>query len=562
MPVHLVKSSLRVSAVAGDSYSPTGWVPKVGAVVMGPTPEFDLVLTVEAPGGGEWHEVRSSVDELAEEEGRYVELCAWGDAHEIADVGRCAFTLRAENEIEGVDEPLHRGAFTAVAAGGGGVDVGVPADWLLPLGLVAFDVHDDKDAPPLRVTVFLGGDVQTHELQAHLFRDGRKVAETDDVSRPWTATTTAGTPLASEVVFVFDTVRGWNNLREQDPTWRVDDLWLDVEHGDYEVRIARGKKVVRMIGFSIDGNGRLVTDGRIEPDVAARPTAWLVAAPSGDLDGVDVDVAALEQAAYGGDLATAAIAWSLDGMYWYRAAPTGDGGDGGDGADGGGSAAAPPALQALVDEATTLIRNWEDDLADDRADVDQCQIIIVPDCDRFEEQRAALDLPDHEPVTLLDEPTTLGELTARVLALRDRARAKLAAVQQAHEDALAPYRAVLRNDKLAIFEDYPADGFEYLTSDKKPIGTPEELAAAEYWYFEGVLDLDAEAEIDGERVKGTVRAGACSATASTTTTTRSRSSRSRAPGPPPRSARTSTTRRRSPRRRRAGTRPARPPRPR
>lgn len=502
MPVHLIKSSLRISAITANSYSPEGWVPKLSCVVMGPSPACELVWSVAKPDGSDWLEARAEVPALDEEEGASVDVACWGDEHEIAESGTCAFTLQAVDEIEGVDQRLHEGTFAVGAVSDEGVDVGVPLDWMLPLGLVAFDVHDDTDGPKLLVTAFLGGDVQTHETEAHLFLGGEKVATSTYTSTTWTNQSTGGAPLGAAVLFEFDTVRAWSNLRETDPTWREDDHWLDLHPGDYEVRVARAKKLVRTIAFSIDGSGTLVTDGRIEPDVHARPTAWFGAVAKGDADvtAVDpeVDPKALERAAYGGDLATAALVWNLRGMYWHRkvaAAPDPDALD----------EETAGALQAVVAHGEGQLRNWEQDLASGAADRDQCEHVIVPGVEAYEQLRRGLSLGDDHPVTVLDEAITLGALTERVLALRTAAEAFVQGEVDAHEGALAPFRAVLANDKLAIFEDHPADSFEYLTSNKKVIETPEELADAEYWYFEGLLDLDAEAEVDGERITGKVR---------------------------------------------------------
>jgi hypothetical protein len=506
MPVHLIKTSLRISAITSNSYSPEGYVPKLTCAVMGPTPGCELVWTVQKPDGSDWLEARAEIPELAEEEGKGLEVALWGEEHEIADVGDCAFTLRAVNEIEGVDEALHTGTFTVVAASDTANDFAVSMDWMLPLGLITLDVDDDKDAPELVATAFLGGQVETHEIEAHLFVEGKKVAQSTSTNAQWGNQGTAGTAVGTEVTFEFDTVRAWNNIRESDPTWRQDDHWMDVNPGAYEVRVARGKKLVRTIAFGVGDDGRVViTDGRIEPDVLARPVAWFAAEAKGDLDGTAVDPAALERAAYGGDLATSALVWDLKGMYWFQKLPEAADPDALD-------EATAAALAAVVDDASNLLGSWEADLAEGPESalspsefVNKCELAVIPGVDAYEAARAALDLPDDHAVTVLDDATTLGEATARVLALRAAATAHVQAISQGAEDVLTPFRAVLANDKLAIFEDHPAPGFEYLTSNKELIETPEELAEAEYWYFEGVLDLDAEAEIDGEAIKGKVK---------------------------------------------------------
>lgn len=506
MPVHLIKTSMRISAITSNSYSPKGWSPKLSAVVMGPTPECELVWTVEKPDGSEWIEARVEIPELAEEEGKGVDAALWGEEHEITEAGECAFTIRAVNEIEGIDEALHTGTFTVVKPSDAEGDFAVAMDWMLPLGLITLDVHDDEDAPKLIATAFLGGQVETHETEAHLFVDGTKVSQSTYTNAPWSNLSTTGAAVGAEVTFEFDEVRGWNNLRESDPTWGEGNHWMDVNPGAYEVRVARGKKLVRTIAFGVGDDGRIaITDGRIEPDVHARPVAWFAAEAKGDLDGVEVDPGALARAAYGGDLATSALVWNLTGMYWFRKLPEAPDPDALD-------EATAAALASVVDSAGNLLRSWEADVAEGPASAlspsefaDQCEYSLIPGVDAYEAAREALDLPDDHPVTVLDEATTLGEATVRVLALRDAAKEHLQALAQGTEDALAPFRALLANDKLAIFEDHPAPSFEYLTSNKELIETPEELAEAEYWYFEGPIDIEAEAEVDGTRVTGKVQ---------------------------------------------------------
>ena len=98
---------------------------------------------------------------------------------------------------------------------------------------------------------------------------------------------------------------------------------------------------------------------------------------------------------------------------------------------------------------------------------------------------------------------TLGEAAPRVLALREMAKAHMGEASGAHEAELAPYRALLANDKLAIFEDHPANSFRYYTVDKHVIETPEELAAASLWFFEGSADIESKGTVDGMQVSAT-----------------------------------------------------------
>lgn len=172
------------------------------------------------------------------------------------------------------------------------------------------------------------------------------------------------------------------------------------------------------------------------------------------------------------------------------------------------------ALASLLSKAKTLLGLWEEDM---RRGIDRsappshqsdflsaCEIVIL-DVDAWAAARAALaKVRDDRPVELHDGATTLGQATKRVQALGDLARHHLGAAGQAHDDALAPYRTLLRNDKLAVFEDHPANEYRYYTTGKKIIESPEALAQATVWYFEGSSQTRSAGTFDGGKVDVTV----------------------------------------------------------
>lgn len=172
------------------------------------------------------------------------------------------------------------------------------------------------------------------------------------------------------------------------------------------------------------------------------------------------------------------------------------------------------ALAALVAKAKTLIGLWEDDLRrgidrsappSHRSDfLSACEIVTM-DVDAWSAARAALAaVRDDRPVELSDGATTLGRAAKRVRTLGDLARRHLGAAGQAHDDALAPYRALLRNDKLSVFEEHPANEYRYYTTGRKIIESPEELAQAPMWYFEGSSQTRSSGTFDGGKVDVTV----------------------------------------------------------
>ena len=136
----------------------------------------------------------------------------------------------------------------------------------------------------------------------------------------------------------------------------------------------------------------------------------------------------------------------------------------------------------------------------------QCEV-VRDELGRYAGMREAVAaVPDETPIELFEQSTTVGEIHARVLRMGEFAEQHLAGATQAGEDALAPYRAVLAHDKLAVFEDHPAPDFRYYTTNKKVIESPDELAAAaEYWYFEGTLDMPGTVEVDGRTAQVSVQ---------------------------------------------------------
>jgi len=282
---HLIKHSLRAATATMSSSSPEGWSPKLRAVVLGPTPpDAELVWTTWKPDGSPWFEHRCELSELADEETYEAELQHLEDGTDIDDDGDCRFTLRLVMELDGLDELLHDGVVQVRRIGAADDHVFAAGhDWLLSLGLVALDVDDEADAPMLRVTVFLGGDADAFDCEAHCFKDGKRFAKASDISGGYTFTTNDDTVVGVEVIASFEEIRGWNNLTDEgwgESSWHL----LDGESGKYEIKFLRSGTVTRIVSFDVV-DGRITSADRIEPDASLRPTMWLPAQIEGELDG-------------------------------------------------------------------------------------------------------------------------------------------------------------------------------------------------------------------------------------------------------------------------------------
>ncbi|MCU1387668.1 MAG: hypothetical protein JWL72_1006 [Ilumatobacteraceae bacterium] len=504
MSAHLIKHALRIGAGGNDGYHPEGWNPKLKLTVMGPTPpDSELVWTMYKPDGSTWFEHSAALPELADEEMHTASLQKWDSGTDITEVGSFRFTIRIVMELDGIDELLHDGHLVAARLDENETWYGVDHSAWLTTGLVALDVYDEHDGPKLRATAFLGGSVDSYEVEAHVFHEGKRFAKASYVESGYEFTSNDGQTLAKEFIAEFDSVRGWNNLVGQG--WGHDD-WhlLDAHPGAYEIKFTRGGKVARTMAFQVGDDGRIVKDDVIEPDGAGRPSLWRRAEVVGTFEG-DAVADASAPRAYG-DIESSSIDDSVDGMYWFRNPPAEGDADGGSGLD----EETTERVESVVGKAYNLLWTWEEDMATGgdpsyRSNfLLQCEVVVM-DVDRFADAYAALDgVGDDAEVEVRDGTTTLAQAAQRVLVLGRQAKAHLGDDAAETDSVLEPYRAALRNDKLAVFEDHPAPDFLYHTTNKHVIETPDELAGAGLWCFEGSSDTDVKGTVDGHAVTGSV----------------------------------------------------------
>ncbi|UFS58427.1 hypothetical protein [Subtercola endophyticus] len=476
-----------------------------------------------------WFEHRVAVPELAESQTTTVDLQHWEVDGDLVMADSVFLSLQLVSELEGVVELLPHG-FLAVDAITGEHRFAVDNDWLLTTAFVALDVVDEFDAPKLAVTMFLKGAVDAYQLEAHCFYNGARFAAASDVETRYTFTASDGSVVGQEVVAEFDAVRGWNNL--SDSGWGGDWHLLDANDGQYEVKLLRDSRVARVVAFTVQG-GRIVV-----PESGAETAAW--GADSSAMRGVEFSpefgaVIVLDASVHGdldGDWSagsspvfyavSAGPQASIDDVYAQRVERPKP------------SLAAlddetARALQAYLDRVERLLATWEADLigADligaegpfdysqvlaaeavlrERPGYDELAAAVHHVPDAHEVDRAfALSPSAGEPVDASSQPCTLGALRDRMLALFAAAETRVSAAAGAEDDELAPYRSLLSGDKLSLFEDHPANSFVYTTIGGRIMRTPEEVAEAEYWFFEGPTDVPSTATVEGVDVRVTVR---------------------------------------------------------
>ncbi|WP_116411236.1 hypothetical protein [Subtercola boreus] len=498
----VIKHSLRATAGAFGSYHPAGWHPKLSLTLLGPaSPGSELVWTVARPDGSPWFEHRMPAPVLDDREHVAVDLERWQEGGDLDEAGTVEFTLRLVSVLDGAgelmhDELLHDGRMTVLQLPGEhryAVDNAREPGH----GLVALDTADEPDAPRLGVRMFVTGDVDVWRLEAHCVLDGVRLA-TGSVETADTVTANDGQTVGQTIAITFDGIRGWNNLAASG--WGGDWYLLDQHDGRYQVKLVSGSAVAGEIGFDVT-KCRIVAPGQVEPDVGFG-VAIVVGEGGGDCYG---------------DAQTAAASASIDDAYACRLEPERCAAGAGAGATQGASARGAIVLDdeteallgAYVDRADRLLQTWESELAAPPP-YDFGQMLAAEAVGReragYDELAAAVSgVDDSHQVLLAGEAIGLGDLRARVAALFPAAEARITSSAEAEADGLAPFRALLAGGKLAVFDDHPADSFVYTTTDRHIIETPEELAAAEYWFFEGPLDVPSSARVEGIEITGSVQ---------------------------------------------------------
>ncbi|TAJ47945.1 MAG: hypothetical protein EPO52_07075 [Herbiconiux sp.] len=463
--------SLRLGTSSFGGYHAEGWHPTLAVQLVGPAPAGAwLEWTVARPDGGLWFTRRAPIAELGAGETADIDLRPEQDSGDLDVEGSIGFTLRLVSELEGVDDLLHDASVRVVALPGAH-RFAVDPERMPPWGFVALDAVDEPDAPRLCATVVVAGEAEAWEFEAHLFHDGRRIAQADSPDTRYAFTANDGTVVGRELALRFDAVRGWNDL--QASGWGAGWHLLDAHDGHYEVKLLREGAVVQVIAFGVV-RGRVVATGLAASDlemaeVYARRSA-VEAGPGPEPEPQQAPEPASEA----------------------------------------GGAVDVVSLRAFFDRAERLLLTWETDLLEAAPPFELAQVLaaeaVLAERPGYAVLRdAASAIPDGHPVELAGEPTTIGGLRRRVEALFAAAEARITGAEEGADEVLAPYRALLSGDKLRVFDEHPADAFLYTTTDRRVIETPEEIAEAEFWYFEGPLDLPSTATVDGVRIDVTVQ---------------------------------------------------------
>ncbi|MBS2020763.1 MAG: hypothetical protein JST92_00010 [Deltaproteobacteria bacterium] len=476
--------SLNIRPIA-QPYGPKGWGPSFSYTLRGQLPSGTQLFThLDNPDGSEWLTLTNDVNEQGPDDFVNVSAATCDDGLTTDQVGAFPFRIRMVSELEGVDEVLYAGKLVIERTADWNERKQIfraRNDWQLGWGSVQIDLGSDLDAPRLHATMWAGGGAQSHQMAAYLFFNGKKlfsseVREQIDVSTLLTAPHSDGNGGCTEFAIEVKTARAYINGSYGDM-----DQWHDLSKhpGKYELKMTREKKLDRTLAFEIGADGKLVSTGFTE---FALGTGARMHAPVKVVGKFDdgLDPAASPSAPWYGQAPGESMLTIAD-LYAQMPAPAA--------APSGPSPEVLELIEKSAGRADTIAGWFWDDMQKPGQPIPQCEA-----CIRYiDEAMPKLDeliakLPAGETVKYRGAQATPQAVKEAMLALKAFAQGQIDGRAQAANDRAALYRAVLKLDKLRIFEDRPAGDYRYYTSGKREIQTPEELAQAGGWYFEGSAD--------------------------------------------------------------------------
>lgn len=311
---------------------------------------------------------------------------------------------------------------------------------VLPSPHLLVQASADQDAPWVAATVWADGEVDEYSVDAGLRHEGDLLQVSLEVD---SARVVGG---ATRIRVESSEVRAWLLADYSDS-----DEWHELFENPGSYALEVGDTTVE---FSVV-DGVIRTSGPGELDL-----------------GGDLVLFADDGPVWGG-----AVPHPVDVRSWYEGFI--DFGSDADADSSGSTGSRSAEAEAAIESVQTHVGTYRDDLVSGGGSLDHDQVdYALSDFLPLRERMAGLRASDPDDRALADAAAQLDEL----IALAERF---LRGEADEAEALLAPYRAVLRADKLSICLDRPPHEYRYLTTGKREITTPEELAAAPVWYFEG-----------------------------------------------------------------------------
>ena len=451
----IIKNTLRVLPNQG-SYS-KNWSPRFAFQLTGPIPSGSVIIGefYKPNETTKWIEITTNVNEINENEIIEVKANIHQEEKNIEQEGKFKFVIRLVSELEGVDQKLAEGIMEVVKKDNGSQPTYEPKlDWLTGLGKITLDVIGDEGAPRLLASLNLH-ETEYHQVEAYLFYKGKKIKSSENREDGVDVSSDSNVPYSNsytDIIIEFASVLGYTNYTYD----RTDIFDLSANPGEYEIKLAKEKKLAGSIKFTVNNEGHIEKTGDIEPHKYRG--AWMYAPK----DKIAKD-------AFYEMKAESAL---LDMEYYYK--------------------------HRIIKEAEVEKdpnQEWIDSF------IFKMNIILSRYDDKLEKAATSEDYNSQQGEAdifmmahadqankLLKEAEEKNIVTGEVEKICNDVKTLiknvdiiLARLKEDSDKRKEPYVKVLKNDKLNFFNT----GYIYYTSKKKELTNPEEMKKAKVWYEQG-----------------------------------------------------------------------------
>lgn len=262
-------------APEADNY--WSWMPETSFVVMGPVATgsaFFIDFTNEA--GAPWFSVEcytEAIDATRWQKITTPAITTHIDKRTTLATGTFGFSIRLKNELSGANEKLFSGKFKVskfhignnLPAFKNQFEYVVDQDWNLPIGYLYFNTAADQNLPPLKVAMWIRGELDASKIAAYIFHNGKQIGSTKEQtgSAGYDAAIFANSHEGTRWerwTFSWGLVRGWNaDTTSANNTSHM--FFLNQNPGEYEVKVLREGDLARSAKFTVGPDGRLVDNG-------------------------------------------------------------------------------------------------------------------------------------------------------------------------------------------------------------------------------------------------------------------------------------------------------------
>ncbi|HMS40368.1 MAG TPA: hypothetical protein PKE69_09090 [Pyrinomonadaceae bacterium] len=266
------------SSAAEPVYDTWSWSPEIKFAINGPvTNGSQIFVEFDTADGKPWFTQRMRTPVL--------EADYWENVESVEDItfdqlekkaitaqtGLFPFRIRLKNSLEGTDKILFSGKYKIstytpdqkIPEYKGKKEFYIDEDWRLPMAWLWLNATDNEDAPILNLQTWFKNSLESENVEAFLYFNGRQIVSVKSNSAEETLTNSVDEkPFRYSLrTFYFYTVRGFNN--NSSGVYR-DSHFLDKNKGEYEIKVLRNGELARLLKFTVGPDGKIVDNNIVK----------------------------------------------------------------------------------------------------------------------------------------------------------------------------------------------------------------------------------------------------------------------------------------------------------